>query len=504
MKKILTKISALALSVLFITTSCSKFEEMNIDGNNPSKVPTSYLITYAERDLNYYINDSRGFAEYGTSYSQQICGITYTDVDRVELVESSWNGWYANGMANLQEVIRLNSDENTKDAAAASGSNADQIALANILLSWGFHNITDVWGDVPYTDALQGISNILPSYDKQEDIYKDLLVRLETAINTMDGGHVDGDHIYGGNMMMWKKFAGSLMMRIAIRMAHVDATYAKQYYDKGLTVAISSNDENTVYQQLGTAGNWNGFYDFESIQGRNDYAVSHTLINKMGALEDPRIHIYADPIVKLADAGVMADLNDNPDFRDKFYANAGGPWVVDGKEYAGQPYGYSNGTSQIIDFEHVSVVGRYFQDAKATEMIMSYSEVLFLQAEAATIWGGDASGLYEQAIAANMEYYGIEQSKIDAYLAKVPYVDVNSIHEEKWKALFNQGLEAWANWRRTGVPVLEKAPDSDAGAEIPRRRQYNETEKTLNKSSYDAGVASMGGDDISTRMWWDK
>ena len=65
-------------------------------------------------------------------------------------------------------------------------------------------------------------------------------------------------------------------------------------------------------------------------------------------------------------------------------------------------------------------------------------------------------------------------------------------------------MEAWANWRRTGVPMLEKAPDADAGAEIPRRRQYNETEKTLNASSYEAGVANMGGDDVSTRMWWDK
>lgn len=505
MKKFLTKISTIAIGVLFVTTSCSKFEEMNVDPNKPSTVPPSYLLSYAERNLNYYINDSRGFAEYGTSYSQQICGITYTDVDRVELTQSSWGNWYSRGMKNLDEVIKINTDEATKDDAQAYGSNNDQIALAKILQVWGFHNMTDVWGDIPYSEALLGLEKIQPKYDAQSEIYPALLATLEEAVNTMDGGHVDGDVIYGGDMAQWKKFAGAMMMRISMRMAHKDDATAKKYFDMGNAIAIASNDDNAIYAQPGTPGNWNGFYDYFVDLGRNDYAIAHTLMNKMGELQDPRIHIYADPIVKDVDAGVMADLDDHPDFRDKFLANDGGVWIVDGKKYAGQPYGYANGTAQIIDFEHVSVVGAYFKAIDAKDMILSYSEVLFLKAEAATLgWGGDAASLYEAGIRASMDFYGIETAVTDTYVAKVPYADVNSIHEEKWVALYNQGLEAWSNWRRTGIPVLERAPDSEGNMEIPRRREYPSNEADLNAGSYKDGVTAMGGDKTSTKMWWDK
>ena len=455
---------------------CTKdFEETNTDPNNVTDVPTSYLMTQAQRAIL-----GQRFNNTTMLYSQQWSETQYTNTSRYETAEASFNGYYTGPLADLQQVINLNTAEETMSDATASGSNANQIAVARILKVYIFQLVTDMWGEIPYSDAVKGAESFAPMYDKQDAIYASFVTELTEAaaqINTSEAG-MEGDIFYGGDMTAWKKFANSLKARVGIRMTEVDAAAAKSAVTSGLSGAFESNDDNMLYTYLADAANWNPVYDH--FLTRTDYAISSTLADYMAGLNDPRLSIYADA------------------------APTTGTVV-------GMPYGLSAAEAGSITNDEISFPGIAVRSAESPGVIQTYSELLFIKAEAAARgWiTDDPAGIYEEAITASMEFWGVAAEDISTYLAQpeVAYDEMNfekSIGEQKWVSLYMDGQESWSEWRRLDYPELTPAPAAAEGRDIPRRRAYTQNEYDLNLENIEAAVSRQGEDVMETRIWWDK
>lgn len=476
MKNIKTISIIAATLTLFLAACTGDFEELNTDPNQPTDVPTAYIMTQAQRSiLGAYFNTT------GLLYAQHWSETQYTNTSRYETAEASFNGYYTGPLADLQNIIDLNTNEDTRGSAAASGSNDNQIAVARILKVMTYQMITDMWGEIPYSEALQGVNNIVPAYDTQQSIYQSFVTELTEAAAQIDvsAAGVEGDIIYGGDMALWRKFANSLKLRVGMRMSEASPSEAQAAVTSALSSGVfESNDENALYAYLSDAANDNPYY--QHFLTRTDYAISNTLVDFMEGSSDPRLAIYANE------------------------ATGSGTIV-------GMPYGVSEAIAGSITNAEISFPGTAVREATTPAILMAHSEVLFLQAEAiARGWvSGDAGLVYNAAITSSMEYYGVDAADIADFLAEpsVQYDAGNfkkSIGEQKWVALYTVGLEAWAEWRRLDYPALLPAPDAVEGRDIPRRRAYTQREYDLNESNVTAAVSRQGADLMSTTVWWDQ
>lgn len=470
------KISLMALLML-AGVSCSDFGDINNDPNNTTSVAPEVLLTNVLRNVAAVVDRPTAIL-----YVQQLSETQYTDASRYSTVNFNFNGWYTGPLADLDHIIELNSNDATALDAQASGSNANQIAVARILKAYFFHFMTDRWGPLPYTQALQGRDNLRPPYDTQETIYMDLLNELNEAVAQMDGGAgVDGDFILGGDMDMWAVFANTLRMKMALRLSEVDpATAQAQFADAVADGVISSNDQDIMYPFLAETNNQNPW--FGRFITRTDYAISDVMTDYLKPLGDPRLEVFADPAPNYGDV-------------------------------RGMPYGIENAGD--IPNDEVSFPGfPAVRGQDAPLSIMTYSETLFAQAEGVVKgWiNGDAQSLYEDAIRASWRQWGVyDEDAFNTYIAQpeVAWDAGNAmelIHNQKWVALFLNGFEAWSEWRRTGYPELDPAPvPLSSQPEIPIRHGYPTSERDLNSDNYTQGVSLLGGeDDLHTPLWWDK
>jgi hypothetical protein len=471
--------------IILAIASCSKFEEMNYDPNRPSFVPTSALLTQAQANLVYNLSDE--LSQLGMQYVQYLGQLDYPDKSNyADEGSSSYTGIYLGGLTDLQEIIELNQNALFKDRLMQYGDNINQIAVAKILQTWAFHSMTDVWGDIPYSEALRGKDNIItPVYDTQEAIYDGLINTLDKAIldiNTTPQVSLKGDLIFNGNMNSWKAFANSLRLRIAMRLSEVNNTKANNLIDDAhFTASFSTSAHFARFAHLATNAEANPLYIDNFVIGGADYfAVANTLVDAMNALNDPRLPRYAKPTV----------------------ANG---------TYVGITYGLGTPVSDQI----VSMPGDLYGGQTAPSIIMTAAEILFIKAEAAQrgyISGGAASAaqFYNDAIRASMEYNTIPTAQINTYLAQpaVQYNEANwkqLIGTQKWIALYMQGIQAWAEWRRLGFPTLVPGPAAVLTT-IPTRRAYPSTEYSTNKKNIEDAVKRLasGQDKMTEKVWWDK
>jgi hypothetical protein len=475
MKKILLKTIIFSL-VMFVGIGCSDFDDINVNPNNPVKVSPSTLLSSSLRSLASGLGHDNPLL-----YIQHFAETQYTEDSRYQTVNYDFNGWYTGALANLQHIIDLNTEDATKADALSGGSNANQIAVARILKVYFYNILTDRWGPIPYTQALQGRELFKPAYDSQETIYNSFFSELEGAISQMDGGPgVNGDFIFGGDMDMWKKFANSLRMIYALRISDVDAGKAQSEFNAAMSGGVIGDGEDVMYPYLAESANQNPW--FGAFITRTDFAISETLVNFLKPLNDPRLAVYADPA---------------PDFGD----------------IRGMPYGIEGAgdipNSQISFPGFPGVRG---QDAPIG--IVTRSQILFSMAEAAVRgWISDDAGqLYNDAIKASMQQWGVfDETAYNDYIAQPDVAwdggnGMELIATQKWVALYLQGYEAWAEWRRLDMPALSPAPDAlNPSKQIPVRQGYPTSERDLNGPNYEAGVSMLGGaDDLATKLWWDK
>ena len=478
-KYLLSKAAILTSSILILgAASCTK-ELVKINKNpNATEDPTpDFLLGGAEKSASdVYWGQSSNFGS-SELITQHWAMIQYTDPDRYIFTGNSfqdlWTELYATSLTDVNEMMKK----------AAEANNTNYIGIGHVLRAWNFQLLTDAFGNVPYSASGKAEHTPLAAYDSQKDVYTGLLKELDTALVQLDpsGPAVTGDLIYGGKITSWRKFAHSLQLRIAMRIVDADPDLSKTYIQKAISSSelISSNAENAqfIYDE---SPNWNPVAN--NFSTRNDFRISKTIVDRLATLNDPRLPIFAS---RPADETIPG--------------------------YVGVPNGLTTDAANNLGLDRTSKPGAYFLQAHAPAVIQSYSEVLFLRSEAAArgLSSESAEALYKEAITASLNQYGISTAEINSYLANasVKYNPSNykkSIGDQKWIALFGQGLEAFAEWRRLDYPTLKAGVSAIYGEKIPIRFTYPSTEQTLNGQAYKEAVAQQGKDDLFTRLWFDK
>lgn len=493
--------TAIASALLAGAAACSHdITGLNNNPNSPTDVPPGPLFTNAAQTLvSRFLGANWDFT--GTSlWVQHMAKVQYVEEDQYNLrtttTATHFASPYTGGLEDLQKVI-------TK-----SGSQPNTAGPARVLKSWTFQIMTDSWGDIPYSQALKGDSvgaSLTPAYDPQKDIYAGMIADLKTAATTMtaatsaaDPGLGSADPIYNGSPAKWRKFANSLRARMALRLIKADPTTAATELQAALNGPGGIMTSNADNAQVIWPGD--GIFDnpwAANFATRDDNRLSKVFADTLNALGDKRITVY------------------------------GQPTKADPTKYAGAPNAlstsvagtYLNTASRpgAIFYPGTTTYGTYGSSAgkKTPSYLMVYSELLFIQAEAAQrgiagLNAGQAKGFYDQAVRASFEQWGLTTADADAYLAKpgVSYAGgaagMAQIGLQKWIALFSQGSEAWAEYRRSGFPSTLKAGPNALLNEIPRRIPYSVDEQSVNAASRSAAVARQGPDNFLTRVYWDK
>lgn len=411
--------------------------------------------------------------------------------------------------------------------------------ISRIMKALIFERITDVYGDVPYFQAGQAYTKSIyfPVYDKQQDIYADLLKEVSQAVDSLNenGDKPIGDLFYSGaddQIGAWKRFGNTLLLRMAMRLTKIDPTTAQSYVAKVQGKTMSSNDDNAIVAHgtndpLTINRIWRGIGEDGSIQ--LDGQISQTFIDSLRAHNDPRMpvlaYVYPDGFQPGDDPGGGSSNPDDQNGLPNGYNTGAAAFGI--QNYKGKPA--ANGAP--ADPAYLGSIAIYSRpspvifNATAPTLILTYAESEFLLADAAYRWGshGDAKTHYENGVLAAitmLSAYGdggtISQGDAQAYLDANPYVDARGlqmINTQFWIATFFNEYEAWSNWRRTssstnpnGYPALNPVTytGSQSPGAIPRRMEYSTVDKQVNSANYNKAVAGLtGGDKITSRMWWD-
>jgi Starch-binding associating with outer membrane len=475
---------AVVAATLVWAPACEKvnYGDINTDPNRAAEPTTSALLTNVLSNLGTTIFDeTRGVHTDASLYCQYFSETQYTDDSRYSRTPNNWDGYYANQLYDLQNIIIHNSDPATAAKAAVNGSNADQIGIARILKAYYYWWITDTWGDLPYTEALKAVGAV--PYDKQENVYPDLLKELKEAVASFDNGiPVKGDVLFNGDISSWKRLGNSLRMLIALRMSKVNPGLGQSEYASALADpagSIESNDQNATLVYPG--GNFlNVFYNYYNVTIRDDYAVCETILNWLNSHGDNRNQKFGTSTVGfpygLTSLDAAAFGSAHGDFARLIHESAAGP------------------TSPVV--------------------IIGAAHVLLARAEAANLgWSSeDIPTLYNSAIDASWNEWGVyDAAAIGDYKAHAD-VDIGSgniaekIATQQWVSWYPNGTQGWSVWRKTGYPALSPAPGQPNP--IPRRFAYGVNEPQLNPANYAvaaAGYVGSDGDDSQWgRMWWDK
>jgi hypothetical protein len=378
-----------------------------------------------------------------------------------------------------------------------------------------FERLTDLYGDVPYSQAGLGYySNIYsPVFDKQQDIYTDLLKEVSQATDSLDVNldYPTGDVFYsslGGAAQIteWKAFGNSLLLRMAMRLTKVDPTTAQTYVTKVQGLTMASNDDNAIVEH--SLGQVTQNKDSWEIIGQDstDLKLSRTYIDSLKKNGDPRLP-YMSEIFVTEDTTSASQLG------------LPGGYVFGGSNPAIDITLDSLYPGPVLGMQGYSRFNDNILSLTASSMVLSYAESEFLLADAAKRWGIVTSGTAEDhynngvhaAITQLTALYGVGPSDGDAttYLNAHPYNDaigLSQINTQFWLCTIMNEYEAWCNWRRTGYPALTPTnyPGNVTGGTIPRRLEYPTSEKITNEANYNDAVSRLpGGDQLTSRMWWD-
>jgi hypothetical protein len=489
-------------------SSCDKgFEEINRNPVQSTSIDPIYLFTNAE----FSTTISAQTVIYEEAIVQQIItpyggvnnGGNYNQDNRANTMVN-WNTFYTG-------PIKLLSDVMNQTKADANRSNLYN--MARIWKVYVFQVLVDTYGDLPYSQAgqayLQSVN--LPKYDNQQEIYNDLLSELEQATAALDATKrvETGDLFFRGNIAQWKRLGYSLMLRVAMRLSKVDAAKAQSYTQKAVAGGVLQSNDDNVKIQFSSIFNsplsnlWNG-------TEKASFYLAEPFVSYLKTMNDPRL-------------GAIAAKYGEPS-KDVSVTTAD----VAPANQIGFPIGYDNGSIVNVP-NYAGSVGsggwKYSQlnrrtvgKVDAVQHFITHAQTQLLLAEAAQRgWTtGSAATFYANGVTAHMnqmkEYDAtatIAAADITTYLTANPFNPgkaLEQINSQYWVASFLNGPEAWANFRRSGYPVL--APNVYPGKTITgnfiRRLTYPLSEKSVNADNYNAAVGRQGADDLDTRVFWDK
>ncbi|MEA3443508.1 MAG: SusD/RagB family nutrient-binding outer membrane lipoprotein, partial [Bacteroidota bacterium] len=458
---------------LFFTVSCDKdFEDVNTNPNDAISVPSGLLTADIVRNAGNIMYSSFVGADMGSCWSQQWAKVNYEEEARYKIRNSVMEGTIWKGM--YEDVI---SDAYSMEQLAIEEGNSASQAVGIIMQVYGYAFLTDVFGMVPFSEAMSSADGILdPKYDNQEDIYNGLFEMLDNANTLLAEGtgtiNPDADILYQGNAANWQKFANSLKFRMLMRISgKKDVSSDLQEIASNRAIFTSNSDEAKLIY-LDANPNANPIYESLVYRSRFEYKINSVLVTMLENLNDPRLEVFAEP-------------------------NSDG-------EIRGKPSGIDAVPNDDYNYDNVSAIGAFYVDPNLPGFFMSYSELMFLMAEAANkgyITGSDEA-YYYNGLKASFDFNGLS-GDYDAYIAGAgTYTgSLQQIAEQNWLGLYCQGVESWTEWRRTGFPVLEPAIEAVID-EIPSRYSYPAIEQSVNADSYDAAVSAQGADLLSTKIWW--
>lgn len=465
MKKALIAIILPAMVIGFVgCNKLSDFGTTNVNPNAASSPSVAALLTNVESNLGGY-----GAMTRGGLYAQYFSETQYTDASLYSAPQFNFSGEYAGIMYDLQNIININASNN-------------QTQVARILLQYLFWTITDRWGDVPYSEALTG--NPTPKYDKQEDIYKGMIATLKDAVDKFDAGSViTGDIIYNGNVSNWKKLANTLRMGMALRLSKVypsPSGYAATEFKAALAHpagSITQNADNFTVKYPG--GNFQNPF-FALYNGRKDFAESKPMVDLMQSFNDPRQQAY-------------------------------------GTSNVGVPYGVKRATAEAFTSANPNwsyILRADLRQDNSPYTLYSAAQSFLARAEARDYgWTSeDLQTVYRTGITLSFQQWGVGTPS-DSYFNQTGVAltapagtgaNLRQIAIQRYIASYPNGLEGWSIWRKTGFPALTPAPDAITTTGIPLRYLYGPTEYSTNPEQTQAAASAIGGDKVTTPVWWDK
>lgn len=523
------------LAAMLGSTACENhLDEVNTNPNaasannlNPNYLLTDGQFIYANTGYAQLLYPAPAIQALASTFNYYGNGDKYTNSGGFTGYQALiFNDGYR-ALSRLQQAVDV---ANTQSADRY----ANVIAISNIMKVMIFQRITDTYGDIPFSEALQAPQGITtPKYDKQQDIYPALLTQLEAAIKSLDAAAplASGDLLYGGNVAQWKKLGYSLMVRVAMRLTKVDPATAKTWTEKAVAGGtMTATSDNAIVRTDGAQGDTQNS-TANALLTTDDFREvkwSKTLIDYLRTTADPRLGAIAE----IPQAGATNNANQSLTGNNDPAVQRGLP---NGYDLTGGDYDirkradYPGGTGAA---GNVAPLGNYsrprvsvYFKRNAPNFVLTYAETEYLLAEAAARgWnvGAPAATHYANGLRSALESLAqldasatVPAAAIATYVAARPLntasttASLKQINEQYWvetATTFNF-IEGWFNWRRSGYPELTPVnyPGNVTNGTIPRRLIYPATEVANNPAGYGAGVAGLnGGDRLTSRVWWDK
>lgn len=493
-------IIVLVFGTLILNSCNSNFGDINTNPKVNNSATPDALFASATKNLTDLLTSTNQNYNPFRLWAQHWTETTYTDEANYNIVQRNipdrwFNNIYVRTLENYETAKSIETETNpTGDDA----TQANRLAIIDIMEVYSYSVLVELFGDVPYTEANKIEETLLPKYDVQTVIYADLIKRLYADIAVLDANSDapnfdSSDLLYSGNTAAWQKFANSLLLRMGMILIDVPSGTVGSYSAGQLVKdalaggVFTSNSDNASFQYLGSNPNTNPLYADLVQSGRQDYVACVTFLDTLMANNDMRYTAFFAPL-------------------------------KDGS-YAGGVAGTNTSTSKSCYPADIML------DPTFPSLLLSYTEIEFLQAEAAVrgIGGVDASTAqthYENGIQAAMDYWsGLSGVSMESTseLINTAYAFPES-HDEQMKAiafqlwigLYNQGFEAWTQWRRLDYPTLPVATKCYGAAvnngvrTIPKRFTYPATEPGTNVENWSNASASIGGDYLYTPLFWDK
>ncbi len=491
MKKNKLTIKVLVLGAILVgsVSSCKKdYFDINTDPNYPANADVEQLLPSAEAAIAHVIGNNFQIVGglYSQYWTQSPASSQYKIYEQYSPAASDfdfpWQIMYSDALFDLKTI----------DTKATADGRLQYAAISKILTAYSFQVLTDNFGDIPYSQALQGGEGVLsPKYDAQEAVYNGIISTVKAGIALCDENaevHPGSDDlIFGGDMYLWRKFGNTILLKMYLRLSEVNPTLAQQGISELDVNAAEflSYEESAKINYISQGGNTNPLFSaIQELGSTQNLVASATTIDYMSDanINDPRMEVLYQPALNGSYVGLPQGL---------YTASASTPTAYPGL-----------------------ITGGYAADeasALAPVVFLSGSESFFLQSEAAArgwLASADAQLNYEAGIEESFTTLGFTPTDISDYIAQTAIAypaagttqdKIKAIITQKWLSLCGtEGIEAWAEWRRTGYPdFFVVSANSLLGPTIfPARLLYPSAEVTRNGNF-------PGQKLIYDKVWWD-
>ncbi len=488
-------------------SSCdSGFDELNTDKTRATAINPVFELNNAVLGIRYtsLIYDMGIVQQIISPNSGVLTGANFNQDNR-DATDDIWKNYFPNVIRYTRDVIRITAEDPLRK---------NLYNMTRIIQAAAFMMLTDTYGDIPYSEGGKGYPDAVyyPAYDTQQDIYTVIIDELTSATAALSATEKieTADVLYGGDIVKWKKFGNSLLLRAGMRLSKIDAAKAQQVVQAAFQGGVITNltDDAVIRCDANYTNPIGGTLNSTEA---NNYYLTEPFVNFLKDNDDPRLKSIAVRYM-----GAASGSDQKPGVNSN----------IDPAVQNGMPLGYDNNTIKAVataagltSFYEYSQVDRTRMTKLASPyyIVTSAQNHLLLAEAAQRGWiTGDVAELYNTGVTQHMLQMAvfdptsaIPAADISTYLTDHPFEPAEALEQintQYWVASFLNGPEAFANFRRSGFPTL--TPNPYPGTEVPNafihRLTYPNTEISVNSTNVQEAISRMGADNLATRVWWDK